>query len=863
MFSTLEPDDLNHLPLSRTILVGREGEIAEARRLLCRDGGRWLTLIGPGGVGKTRLALELAAQPAAVGCERVCFVSLAPVRDPAMVLPEVMRALGISDDEDRRLFDKLAIRLGSERLLLVLDNMEQVTASGPAIVHLLTACPTLTVVATSRSPLHLSGEQVLVVPPLAVPDLAALPSLSDLAQTGAIALFVARGQVVDPDFALSELNATTIAAICARLDGLPLAIELAALRLQVLSPAALLERLTNRLALLTRGAAKLPDRQRTLRATIAWSDDLLGPMERSLFRCLAVFPDGCDTVAAEMVCGEWIAQGDDAATGSLLNALAELLDTGLLQRVMSSDEPRFAMLETIQEYALEELDATGATAELRRRHAGYFLDLAERAEPELSGAEQRRWLDRLEAEHGNIRTALAWAIRHDEDEIALRLAAALWKFWWLHGHLTEGREWFDRILDRGEHLPVIRAKALNAAGELAERHHDYDRAVFWYTQVLPLWESLGDHGGHAATLAGLGFVAMRRGRYEEAVKLQEQALAIYRQLGDRRRISEILNNLGTLLLDQGHYDRAQALCSEALELYQSLQDALGISIALQNLGYVAFLRQDHALAESLYQQSLAGRRELGDPQGVAHVLANLGENARHRGDVTLAIVRCEEALHLFREIGDKRGTAYACYELGQAARDLHQTEKALPLLTESLALFFEVGERWAIARCLEALAGVWANQGNAVLGACQLGAASRIREDLEAPVQAVDQDDYAWSAGAIQSKLTAGRYAQIWASGEAMPLDEVVNAAGAKLAELERSGSDAVSPESVDWRHPLSAREMEVLRLLVQGCTDREIAESLSISPRTASTHMTNIFRKLGESSRTAVVAYAVRHHLG
>lgn len=861
MSRTLGPLDLVQLPVPRAPIVGRQDEIARASQLLHQPSVRWLTFLGPGGVGKTRLAIELAVQ-AQIARGAVCFVALASLRDPALVLPTIAQALGIADQDGGQLHDLLRERLNGQRLLLVLDNMEQIAAAAPTMMELVDACPGVTILATSRAPLHLPAEKVLRVSPLAVPDLAHLPPPADLAGTGAISLFIDRARVVDPGFMLSAANAATVAEICARVDGLPLAIELAAIRLQVLSLTSLLERLSNRLTLLTRGSRDLPDRQRTLRATIGWSDDLLGPVERALLRSLAVFAGGCDTVAVENVCAGWVATGALGERISLLDALAELLDNGLLQRHSSGGEPRFAMLETIQEYALEQLEISGNAGDLRQQHATYYLALAEEAEIELGGADQRRWLDRLEIEHDNIRAVLAWAVHHHEDEIALRLAAALWKFWWLRGHLVEGQGWFDRVLDRGETLPLARAKALNAAGELAERHNDYDRATFWYQQALPLWETLGDQRGLAGTLAGLGFVAMRQGRYGEAMESQEHALTVYRRLEDRRRTGELLNSLGTLLLDQGHYDRAQALCSEALELYQEMRDTLGTSIAFQNLGYVAFLRQDYQLAESLYEESLARRHELGDSQGVAHVLANLAENARHRGDVTLAVTLCHEALHLFRELGDKRGTAYACYELGQAARERQQGEPVLSLLIESLDLFHQVGERWAIARCLEALAGFWTDQGDATRGANLIGAADRLREELDIPVQTVDQQDHTRTLAALGAALTNGRFEEARAAGRAWSLDLAMISAREPAAGSPAAGYDS-TPETYRRSRRLSAREREVLHLLVQGCTDREIAELLSISPRTASTHMTNIFRKLGENSRTAVVAYAVRHHLG
>lgn len=470
-----------------------------ARELLGRGDSRWLTLTGPGGVGKTRLAVEVASGVAGDVSDGVCFVSLASVRDPDLVLPAVARAVGVPDDSECPLVESLVTHLRDRHLLLVLDNLEQVADAAPAIAALLAACPQLHALVTSRSVLRVRGEQVLAVPPLVGSE--------------AVALFLQRARMTNPDIGVTEANAATITEVCRRLDGLPLALEIAAARLRVLSPEALLARLSHRLTVLTGGARDLPDRQRTLRDTLAWSHELLGPAEQRLFRRLAVFAGGCDPEAVEAI----TALGSDVETDPALDTLAELLDSSLLQRAMVAGVVRFTMLETVREYGLEQLVASGEAEPARRRHAAYFLGLVQEAQLHLRGPEAPSWLDRLEADHDNFRAALEWSLAEDP-EMALGLAAALWRFWWMRGHLREGRAWLERALQAGEGVAApARAAALTAAGELAERHTDYAAASAWYEAALALWRDLGDTRGTATTLDGLAETAMRQGGYVRLV----------------------------------------------------------------------------------------------------------------------------------------------------------------------------------------------------------------------------------------------------------------------------------------------------------------------------------------------------------
>ena len=570
------PLPASNVPVPVSTMVGRRRELDELTSAL-RDGTRVLTLTGPGGSGKTRLGVEVANALAEDFSDGAFFVALDAIRDEALLLPAIAHELGVRDSGERPLRESLSERLAGRRALVLLDNFEQLVDAAPVLTQVLETVPGLAFLVTSRAALRVSGEQEYPVDPLDLTD--------------AVALFVERAQSADPRFRLTDENRAAVEEICARLDYLPLALELAAARTKLLPPEAMLALLDERLQLLSRGARDLPERHRALRDTIAWSYDLLGADEKQLFARLGAFGGGFTLESAVAVCN------------ASLDGIATLIDESLVER----DGQRMRMLETIREYALEQLAEDEDAEGVRRRHAERFLRIAE-AEP---GAEQAAWLAELDAERDNLRSALSWTLDSGEHGLALRLASALWEFWWVRGHLSEGRSWLDEALARAADEPAdLRARALHAAASLATRQGDYERAATLSEESLALWEELGDSGGTARALLSLGTVAAEQADHERAIELSERAAELYQESGDRRGHALAVSNLGGIALERGEYEKASALSEEAYGLFATLEDSEGMALALVNQGFAALSEHRPDRALELLREALRRLAEL-------------------------------------------------------------------------------------------------------------------------------------------------------------------------------------------------------------------------------------------------------------
>jgi predicted ATPase/DNA-binding SARP family transcriptional activator len=678
-----------NLPEPPTPFIGRARELAELRELVLEEHVRLLTLTGPGGTGKTRLALELAGSLADEFPAGVFFVELASITDEDLLVPAIAQAVGVREQPGEQLDRTLAVRLSERAILLVLDNFEQLLQAGPRLAKLLLRCPEPKILVTSRAALRLAAEHEFPVPPLAVPDPLQLPELSGLSRYEAVRLFIDRSRAVRPGFQVTDQTARAVAEICVRLDGLPLAIELAAARSKLLPPNALVRRLDERLKLLTGGSRDLPARQQTLRGAIEWSYELLSEEERALFGRLAVFVGGCTIDAAVAVCGF-------AGELDVFEGLASLVDKSLLRQLDAGDsEPRFGMLETIREYALDCLKSMEEKEEIERRQAEYFLALAEEGEPELTGSGQLAWLARLEAELPNIRAALIWAGSAGETTIELRLAGALHVLWHLHGHWSEGRYWLEEALESsaGE-PPELRDKALRAAGNLARRQGHWEPAASFSQQRLELHRATGNPAGVASALIDLGALALDRGDYTLSTSLHEESLAQSRAVDYTRGVAISLHNLGYLELIQGNHERAEEISREALDWDRRLGDSWHIATTLLNLGFA--LLEQNRLDESAARlaESLALLSKLGDKQQIAYGLLGFGALAVRRGDAESAarlIAASDHALGVVAgrsepfEAGLRARTLEAAQARGKALGDLDEGAGRVMGIEEAIA----------------------------------------------------------------------------------------------------------------------------------------------------------------------------------
>ena len=773
MDGALHSSQSRGLPVPLTPLVGRERERIAIVSMLEREDVRLLTLTGPGGVGKTRLALQAAGDLADAFADDVFFIPLATIRDPALVVPTIAQALGLQDLGSQPLTERLIEVLHPRMTLLLLDNLEQVLDAAPLLAALLVACPRLKILATSRSVLHLSGEHDFPVAPLALPPSGSPSSIADVAAAAAVRLFVARAEAARPEFVLTDQNAVAVAAVCQRLDGLPLAIELAATRITHLPPASLLERLDQRLPLLTGGAHDLPVRLQTMRGAIAWSYSLLPPGDQALFRILSLFVGGFTLEAAEVL-GD--AGREDAM--SILDGVGSLVAQSLLHQVVDTGgEPRYAMLETIREFAREQLDASGETEETRRRHAEFYLAFGELLGARLGGASMVETLTRLDTELPNLRVALAWSVQPGGDvDAGLRLATALSPFWRFRGHLSEGRRWLDAGLAAGPVAMTTRIDGLVAAAELA---------IF-----------------------------------------------------------------------QGECSVAQALAQEGLNLATVHRYPGGEARAWFILGLATEFHGDIDRAEPLYRQAVQRRDALGASHWTSRALACLAEALYMQGDLHQGEAMAEEALKLARTGGHVWSEAIALGSLAHFALDRAEYAEGLRLGLEFFDVTQALGAKLGTAGALGTLAGVFLASGQPER-ATRLLAAGRALGNTIGVVSVMHNYYYDQVLAEARQCLDEQVFASAWAEGWQLSPEEAL---ADLLADAEPFNQPPVKAAGNDAG--LSPREREVLRLMAEGNSDRQIADTLSISPKTAGNHVSSILAKLGVTTRTAAATYAVRQGL-
>jgi predicted ATPase/DNA-binding SARP family transcriptional activator len=776
-----------NLPRSLTSFIGREKEKVEVKRLLQQ--GPLITLIGMGGSGKTRLSLEVADEVLANYPDGVWLVELASLSDPTLVAQTVAMAVDIREKAGTPLLQTLIGSLQSKRTLLVMDNCEHVVPACADLVNsLLRSCPQVSVLASSREALGITGEQLFRVPCLALPTPQQALSLERLLEYEAIRLFVERAVLVRPDFVVTTANTSAVVSVCHRLDGLPLALELAAARVRGMGVEVIQTRLDDRFHLLTGGSRTALPRHQTLRALIDWSYDLLSEAEQVLLARASVFAGGWTLEAAERVAGEAIGAAEPLVTPTspvteilespwtfqlliptddVLDLLLSLVDKSLVLVEEQGGITRYRLLETVQAYARERLEASNETERIGARHREWCAEFMETANPRLWGVEAAIWLDRVEAEQDNLRLALAGG----NDLISFRIAGAMWWFWYVKCYWTEGREYLVGLLETGEtgvgHTKE-RALALRGAGVLTRSQGDYSTSQVWFERALEIYRDLDQRQDIAHTLNSLGNMAYSQGDPIRARVFYEESLGIFRVMADPSNVASTLGNLGMVAIDQGDYAEARKLCEESLALCKVLGDRRDLASALNSLGKVAHMQGDYRVAHSHLQESLEISREIRDPRFQSFALANLGRVAKGQGDYGVARALHEESLAICREIGDRHGMATLFQDLGTIAADQGDCGTARVLYEQSLGIHRELGTRQGVALSIECLAGLCVVEGNAVTAARLWGAAEALREEIRSPLLPDEREGHDRAVAELRRAMGEEAFSAAWQEGRGM-----------------------------------------------------------------------------------------------
>ena len=816
---------MNDLPVPLTSFIGREREQAAVRELL--EKARLVTLVGPGGCGKTRLALQVARDLGTASADAVYWVDLAPLSDPALVAQTVAAALDIAEQPGVPLIQTLSEGLRARTILLILDNCEHLVAACASLVeHVLQTCPAARVLITTREALNVAGEMVWPVNGLALPDVFLLPPIERLLEYESIQLFVARAAAVQPGFAPDQRDATHLAHICLRLDGIPLAIELAAARVRVLSLAEIDERLDDATRLLTSGSRMASPHQQTLRASLDWSYNLLTPDERDLLRRLSVFTASWDLSALEHVASDIIAPSLDRLDP--LDLLARLIEKSLVLRLGETGGTRYRLLEVVRQYAWGKVIERQEEEEAHERRRAWCLDMAQGAVVGLVSPDPSGWLDRLEAAHDDIRASLHWSLSCHEGEVALALAAPIWRFWLFRGYLSEGRRWLEQALAATTGATPGRADAALGAGVLALYQADYGRAREMCELSAAYCTALGNRLGMGFALLTLANVKSESGDYEAAVSSYGEALTALREQQNHRAMAMALGELSLALLYLGEADRAEKASQESIAMYQFTENTQGLASSQTDLAIILCARREYDRAGALCTESLAIRRALGDKGGCAHTLLVLAWITTAQGRLAQAVTTAQESLAIRETMGDRKG----------------------------------------VAQALEGLARIASVTGEGAVAARLLAAAERLRRAAGSHPAPTERAEIERVLASLRAELGESAFAAAWAEGMETPVERALAEARA-FGVADDGPEQPTSPRTTQAETTqapdtfgLTARERAVLRLVTQGLTYAQMAEQLVISPRTVDAHLRSIYGKLGVTSRSAATRVALENHL-